>query len=364
MSKDNGAVDGVQLLDELKETVDRYLVLPVGGADAIALWVLFAWAHHVATISPILGITAPTMRAGKSKLLELLRSLVPKPLMCSNLTPAAIYREMPLYRETFLSRMIAPKRLPTFLIDEADTFIRDNSLRGILNSGHIKADAVVRRVDPSTGKIKEFSTWAPKAIVMIGTLPSTLDDRSIKIRMHRKGNDESVERMRRDRIHGDLEPLRVRSREWTDQHLDDLREMDPPVLEELHDRAADNWHPLLSIADLAGGEWPRRAREAAVALEPSEQVESDGPLLLLADIWEVFDDLGTDKISSRELSTILCEREDRPWCEWPEKHIKRAHRISRLLRPFGIRTRQMWIGQTNVQGFSREMFEQEWRRYP
>ena len=93
--KDNGAVDGSQLLDDLAETVTRYLILPDGAADTVALWVLFAWAHHVATVSPMLAVTAPTMRAGKSNLLEILRSLVPQPLMCSNLTPPAIYREMP-----------------------------------------------------------------------------------------------------------------------------------------------------------------------------------------------------------------------------------------------------------------------------
>ena len=123
-------------------------------------------------------------------------------------------------------------------------------------------------------KTQAFSTWAPKAIGMIGKLPDTLDDRSIEIRMRRKGVDEVVERFRRDRIHEDLEPFRDRARDWTDQHLDHLREMDPPVPQGLHDRAADNWRPLLSIADLAGGEWSQRSREAAVALEPSGQVEA------------------------------------------------------------------------------------------
>ena len=152
MSEDHAEVDGVQLLDELAETVDRYLILPDGGANAVALWVLFAWAHNAAAVSPILAVTAPTKRAGKTTLLEILRSLVPKPLMTSNLTPAAIYREMPKHRATALSRMMRPRRSPTFLIDEADTFIRDRALRGILNSGHTKVDATIRRVDPTTGK--------------------------------------------------------------------------------------------------------------------------------------------------------------------------------------------------------------------
>jgi hypothetical protein len=38
------------------------------------------------------------------------------------------------------------------------------------------------------------------------------------------------------------------------------------VPESLNDRAADNWRPLLAIADLGGGGWSERAGLAAVCL--------------------------------------------------------------------------------------------------
>jgi putative DNA primase/helicase len=38
----------------------------------------------------------------------------------------------------------------------------------------------------------------------------------------------------------------------------------------LHDRAADNWRPLLAIADAAGGAWPERARKAALTLAAAD----------------------------------------------------------------------------------------------
>jgi len=34
----------------------------------------------------------------------------------------------------------------------------------------------------------------------------------------------------------------------------------------LYGRAADNWRPLIAIADLAGSEWPARARRVAERL--------------------------------------------------------------------------------------------------
>ena len=57
----------------------------------------------------------------------------------------------------------------------------------------------------------------------------------------------------------------------------------------LRGRAADNWRPLLAVADLAGGEWPAKARQAAAALETGDDAEGLG-ILLLRDLRELFDE--------------------------------------------------------------------------
>jgi uncharacterized protein DUF3631 len=67
----------------------------------------------------------------------------------------------------------------------------------------------------------------------------------------------------------------------------------------LHDRAQDNWEPLIAIADLAGGGWPKLARDAASALSGAVDPGDDTP----------------DWISSAELTTGLVALEDRPWAE-------------------------------------------------
>jgi len=76
---------------------------------------------------------------------------------------------------------------------------------------------------------------------------------------------------------GPLDPLRGRVKEWADCWLTDLREADPVLPGGLSDRACDNWRPLLAIADAAGGDWPERARRAALLLNQSEAVEEDAP---------------------------------------------------------------------------------------
>jgi len=84
----------------------------------------------------------------------------------SNISSAALYRVI--------------EKGPTLLVDEADFFLPDNEeLRGVLNSGHTRATAFVLRVNRETGEVERFSTWAPKALALIGKLPATLSDRSV-----------------------------------------------------------------------------------------------------------------------------------------------------------------------------------------
>ena len=83
----------------------------------------------------------------------------------------------------------------------------------------------------------------------------------------RKRSDERVTRFRPLRP-GDLPDLKRRCIRWAADNLISLRDaaLDVAVPDGLNDRAADNWEPLLAIADRAGGDWPERARKAALAL--------------------------------------------------------------------------------------------------
>src|SRR5262249_58140563 len=76
---------------------------------------------------------------------------------------------------------------------------------------------------------------------------------------------------------------------------------DPATPPELRNRAADNWRPLIAIADACGPEWGARARDAAVALSRRHDDE-DRPVVLLRDIRQAFDARGIDRIMSRALA--------------------------------------------------------------
>jgi len=123
-------VQSTELLNELVSTVRRHVVLLAYTPEAIAFWILHAHAHSAASISPLLAITSPDKRCGKSTLLIFLEGVTPRSLLASNLTVATLFRAIEEYR-------------PTLLVDEADTFLKNNEeLRGILNSGHIRNGAV------------------------------------------------------------------------------------------------------------------------------------------------------------------------------------------------------------------------------
>lgn len=344
-------VDGAELLDQISATLSSYVVMGKEAADAQALWVIHTHALDATRVSPILGITSPQKRCGKSTNLEVLRALVRKPLFASNITAAALFRTV-------------EEACPTLLIDEADSFLASSEeLRGILNSGHTRAGAAVIRTTGEDFKPRVFSTWCPKVISCIGKLASTIEDRSIGIPLRRRRPDEHVQRLRLDRL-AEPEPLQQKALRWVRDNIDALRKAEPEIPEQLHDRAQDNWRPLLAIAELAGGEWRQRARRAAVALSGSVDDGDTSPAVqLLFDIRDVFRDRQGDKITTEELLLALCAREDRPWRESRRGKPLSAIQLARLLKPFGIAPKGIRVGDSSPKGYVAAQFADAFARY-
>ena len=174
------------LLDDIEGMFRRYIVLPKGAAETLALWTLHTWTMDAGEVSPFMVLVSPTKRCGKTSVLIVLYYITPRSELASNISPSALFRYVEEVR-------------PTLLIDEADSFLKDNDgLRGILNSGHTKAAAnIIRNVEVNgQHKPRRFSTWAPKAIATIRELADTLEDRSI-ITLQRKPKTAAVERQAR-----------------------------------------------------------------------------------------------------------------------------------------------------------------------
>ena len=366
--------EGTELLRELRETIAKFVVLPAHGGEALALWVLHTYAFELRKVATYVGIASPEKRCGKTTLMEVLSELVHRPIPAANISPSALFR------------VIEEKR-PTLLIDEADTFLDGNDeMRGILNSGYNRKGAYVMRVSqtrnaedvmrnetegdeyengsagmprPTGSRLVRFSTWCPKAIAAIGRLPETLADRCIVITMQRKRPDEACERLR------ELDGLDLRQRcgRFVREREVEIAKARPTIPEALNDRAGDIWEPLFALADLAGGEWPELARQAAVALSGSAQEVSSPASWLFGDIRVVFDACNDVRLFSRDMVGVLNGLGDRPWREMRRGKPVTEMWLAMQLRAYGIRPKTIWIGSESAKGYERADFEEAFSRY-
>ena len=209
-----------------------------------------------------------------------------------------------------------------------------------------------------------FSTFCPKAFGLIGQLTATLTDRSIVIPMQRKTPSEKADRLRR-RDTDDHHQLRRQCLRWAIDNAEALKQAAPPVLPALNDRANDLWEPLLAIADHAGGEWPERARKAALKLSGEGAAGEDNRCVeLLRDARKVFDVSKAAELPTKTLITALCADEERPWSTHSKGEPITDRQLAKLLRPFGIISGTVHPPSApDAKGYRRADFEDAWARY-
>ena len=347
-------VDPKALLEDLCLALKRFAVLPEHADTALALWIIFTWLIDHVDVAPILAISSPEKRCGKTTVLSLVQRLVKRPLPASNITPAALFRSIEHFK-------------PTLLIDEADTFIQSSDeLRGILNSGHMRDNAFVIRTVGDDHEPKQFSTWSAKAIALIGRLPDTLQDRSLVIPLRRKLQHETTEKLRHAEgsVFSNLQRKLLR---FSEDRADWIKKARPTFLEiNLSDRAFDSWEPLLAIAELAGPPWVDRTHQAAVILSAGDHDSLPIGTELLQDLQRVFADKGWLKVHTTDLIDQLCQDDESPWANYNKySHDKKItpRQLSRLLSPYQINSRNIRITEVQKKGFEQSQFAEAWERY-
>ncbi|HEV2209000.1 MAG TPA: DUF3631 domain-containing protein [Verrucomicrobiae bacterium] len=370
-------VDGARLLDALVEAMTRVVVLPKWAPETLALFVPHTFAYLYRDITTYIGLESPEHRCGKSTLISVLSELTNRAVVASNVTAPSFFR-------------VIARIQPTLLIDEADTFLAGNDeLRGIINASYSRKTSFVLRAVNSPGPVRgsggagngngatrpeegplaagstsgynpdiaRFSCWCPKVIARIGPLPLTLADRCIVFRMHRKKPDEPCERLRKFDP-GDLKSKCLR---FVLDHAKAIAAAEPALPGELNDRAADIWEPLLVIADLAGGRWPERAREAAVGMATAP--ESNPIARLLFDIVMQFAHADIERMFSAELVRRLTEFPGRPWGSLLRGKPIDERWLARQLQPYGIRPRNLRVDGEQAKGYEREELTELCLRY-
>ncbi|MDR0842167.1 MAG: DUF3631 domain-containing protein, partial [Acidobacteriota bacterium] len=339
-----------ELLSGLVATFKRFIVGKEETMIAAALWVAMTWFIDIVHVAPLAVITAPDKRCGKSQLLAIMGKMVCRPLLASNVSSAALFRVIEAWR-------------PTFLIDETDAFMKDNEeLRGILNSGHTRDSAYVIRTVGDDHIPRRFSTWGAKALAGIGKLADTLMDRSIILEMRRKLRTEKIEKLR----HAGRDLFSDQARKlarFASDNGDTMRLARPEIPASMNDRAQDNWEPLLAIADIAGGVWPKKARAAAVAISCGGEETASIGNELLADIQNVFEANRTDRIGTAELIKALCEDEEAPWNTYNRGKQISPRQMANRLKEYGVVSKTIRIGFQTAKGYELSQFDEAFSRY-
>jgi Protein of unknown function (DUF3631) len=348
---------GAGLLGELHAALCRYVVLPSAqAADAVTLWVAATHAQPAWEHAPRLAVVSPLKRCGKSRLLDVVAETCHAPLITVNATIAAVVRSI-------------GEDPPTLLVDEADTLwgtrkVADSNedLRGLLNAGH-QRNRPMLRWDITTRTLDRLDTFAMALLAAIGELPDTIMDRAVVVRMRRRAPGEQVQPYRIRRDAPPLNQLRDRLTGWVREHLRELRHATPQM--PLEDRAADTWEPLIAVADLAGGDWPDRARSAATlmtAAEAQQEEDTSAGVRLLGDLRAVFDQ--ADALYSTTILDRLHKLEDAPWADWYGRALS-TRELAKLLRPYGICSKSVREHGTgaSLKGYARADLHDPWQRY-
>jgi putative DNA primase/helicase len=251
-------VDVALLLQAISDKISKYAVLDEHYLTAIALWIPMDWVHNeIATHSPFLDIGSTDEGQGKTLVLWLLYFLTLRPHLGAEFTSANIYRS-------------ADRDQPTMIIDEADEAFEDRQLRRIVNASWTRGEKIPRQVyDKITKEWRTywFNVFCPKIfgrnlLPPAKPLPRTIARRCISAKIWPKREDEHVEEFEYC-DDDEFATLRRKLLRFADDQAKAIAKIKPTFPVGFNNSTCDNWKLLLSIAELAGGDWPERARKAA-----------------------------------------------------------------------------------------------------
>jgi len=348
-------INPAQLLNEVSVVIRQFIIMDEHQAQAAALWVALTYFIDVVEIAPLAIINAPEKACGKTQLLDVMGRMSYRPLPASNASSSALFRAVELWK-------------PTILIDEADTFFRDNlELHGMVNAGYKKGGYVLRsEAVGDSFEPRMFSVYSAKAMAGIKLekhLPDATMSRGVVLNLRRKLSGESVSRLRH------AEPdlfINIASKlaRFAEDYSAQVRQARPVLPDELSDREQDNWDGMLAIASCAGSEWLNKATAAALKLSESSSDKSvSAGNELLSDIQNVFETKRIDKISTADLIAALCEDEEAPWQTYNRGKPIVPRQFKKQLEPYKIESKKVMIDFREVRGFKLEQFTDAFMRY-
>ena len=253
-----------------------------------------------------------------------------------------------------------------------DSFLRDNDeVRGLLNASHRHDGQIIRTVGDDH-EPRAFRVYAAVALSGIGALPPTVADRSIDIELKRRLRGEALEELRAGAT-AHLDEIARRLARWVTDNADRVAAVAR--------RCQTDWSTgsptmasLLAIADVVGGDWPKRARKAAAKAATNVDASEENRIeLALADIRTVFDQEaeasgrppdGDDRIASDDLVERMVAIQGRPRADHGRSGKPMTkNALARLLDKIDVSPQVVRIEDRTPRGYCRRQFEEAWDRY-
>lgn len=361
---------GAEVLHDVDAFIRRFCILPTE-ADHVAVTLWAAHAHMVDHFhtSPRLALLSPEPASGKTRVLEVLDLLTPESMFVFSASVAAIFRTM-------------AQRKTTLLFDEVDAIFgkrgkddQNEDLRALLNVGYRNGAKIPRCVGPQH-EVQHFNVFAAVALAGLGDLPDTVMTRSVIVKMRRRAPGEEVEPFRLREHEAQGHDVRDQLAEWAASVGEAAGKSWPTLPDGIVDRPAEVWEPLLAVAEVAGGDWPERARAACVEICGTRggRGQSLG-IKLLVDLQTIFgsvDGLATTEVLSRLTGDKPYGHDaegepaylvNAPWGDLRGSPLD-ARGLANLLKRYDVMPVKIRPhGGSPVQGYKRADLWDSWSRY-
>ena len=321
-----------------------------GDAVIVALWIAHTYAYRQFNRTPYLFVHADDPQCGKSTLLDVVEVLIPGSIKVSSATKAALCRateggfKVVLFDE--VHRTLGKKQRG----GERDELV------AALNDGYAKGGQVLLTEsigDSNKHRARPLEVFYPKILAgRKNRMPlDDLDDlftRCIPIPMTAKPRNSTLELFDQDAVEREASRLR----EQLEQSLSGVSlNVKPSFPDALDWRQQDNYRPLFSIADYAGGDWPemirRASRIASADRAPEVTVE------LLQDARAVLNDYSHRNVFSAELLRRL-KAHDQRWSRLDQVAL------AELLRPVKVFSDTRTIKGKQAKGYRMADLQQAW----
>lgn len=354
------------LLADLESFVNRYVKLPAGMSLVVALYAIMTHSFEIFDAVPYLSVPSPTKGCGKTRLLELLSFLCAQALSTVGITPAVLFR-------------VVTKRKPTLLVDESESLVgrtpKAEAIREVANAGYKKGQTIMRcerQSEHSAYGVENFDVFGPKVFALIGSLPATLQDRCIEIKMQR--SSERLALYRRVTVEPEARKLAKRIGQRVKKDRSQIKQWyESNELAFLQGRNEELWLPLFAVCSVLAPERCGKLQDIARAVTGSkEETENDVGLRLLSDIHDVIDP-EREAIPSAELCDLLNGETELSYHTWNHGVGIQPHDLAKRLRPYGIQPRNVRFagpaddllgGQSQVRkAYLRNDFESAWKAY-